>query len=187
MAVSGVASVPCRASRRAISAFSASYVSPRHLRPSYRLLNTDTAPVLYSVTSLATGARNGHVEGSDGLKATLAIPRALGGQGDGGSTNAEELFAASYSACFQSAMNLCAKSMGIKLPPNPGDCLVETTVCMVGNTQQLDLGVRLAMKVKMRSISKEDLEKVVQKTRDVCPYVRSIKGNANLDISVEIM
>jgi Ohr subfamily peroxiredoxin len=187
MAASGVFGVPLRFSRRATSAISASHILSRTLRPSQRFLNTDTAPVLYSVTALATGARKGHVEGSEGLKATLTIPKALGGQGDEGTTNAEELFAASYGACFQSAMNLCAKSMGIELPEKAGDSIVETTVCMVGNTQQLDLGVRLAMNVKMRGISKEDLEKVVQKTREVCPYIRSIKGNASVDMTTETM
>lgn len=91
----------------------------RRAKVSQRYLKTETAPTLYSVTAYATGGRNGRIEGGEGLQADLATPKPLGGEGGQGMTNAEELFAASYGACFQSAMNLSAKSMGIKLPVNP--------------------------------------------------------------------
>ena len=44
------------------------------------------------------------------------MAKALGGPGDRGKTNPEELFAAGYGACFQSAMNASAISMKIQMP-----------------------------------------------------------------------
>lgn len=65
-----------------------------------RNLNTATAPVLYSAHAKVVGARTGHVEGDD-LTVDLTMAKALGGPGDKGKTNPEELFAAGYGACFQ--------------------------------------------------------------------------------------
>ena len=70
-----------------------------------RQLNTDTAPVLYSAHAKVVGARTGHVEGDD-LNVDLTMAKALGGEGDEGKTNPEELFAAGYGACFQSAVSV---------------------------------------------------------------------------------
>ena len=76
-----------------------------------RFLNTETAPILYSAHAKVVGARKGHVDGDD-LKVDLTMAKALGGPGDAGKTNPEELFAAGYGACFQSAMNASAMEMG---------------------------------------------------------------------------
>lgn len=58
---------------------------------------------------------------------------------------------------------------------------------MVGNIQDLDLSVRLAMKVKAKGIGRNDLERVVEKTKMVCPYLRAVKGNVLFDVVIETM
>ncbi|ATY59347.1 OsmC family protein [Cordyceps militaris] len=150
-----------------------------------RFLNTDTAPVLYSAHARTIGARNGHVEGSEGLKMDLGMPKGLGGAGGPGKTNPEELFAAGYGACFQSAMNLVAPKMGVKMPSNAEDSVVETTVHMVGDLKKVDLGIRVEMVVKVKGVGKEDLEKLVEKTKETCPYSRATQGNVTTNIKVE--
>jgi hypothetical protein len=65
-----------------------------------RLLNTSTAPTLYSAHAKVFGGRTGHVQGDD-LVVDLTMAKAIGGTGDKGKTNPEELFAAGYGACFQ--------------------------------------------------------------------------------------
>ncbi|KAJ3494786.1 hypothetical protein NLG97_g3849 [Lecanicillium saksenae] len=131
---------------------------------SRRFLSTDTAPILYSAHAKAIGARNGHVEGSEGLKMDLAMPKGLGGAGGPGKTNPEELFAAGYGACFQSAMNLVAPKLGIRMPSKPEDSIIETTV---------------------KGVKKEDLEKLVEKTKETCPYSRATQGNVTTTVKVE--
>jgi organic hydroperoxide reductase OsmC/OhrA len=43
------------------------------------------------------------------------------------------------------------------------------------------------MKVKAKGLKKEDVEKVVAKTKEICPYSRATQGNVqtNVEIIVE--
>ncbi|EMC94341.1 hypothetical protein BAUCODRAFT_73796 [Baudoinia panamericana UAMH 10762] len=161
--------------------------APRTIRLTQkRFLDTATAPSLYAAHAKVVGARTGHVEGDD-LVVDLTMSKALGGAGDRGKTNPEELFAAGYGACFQSAMNASALGMGLKMPENKEDSIVETTVHLVGDMKQLDLGLRVDMKVKVRGMKKEDVEKIVEKTKTVCPYSRATQGNVATNIELEIL
>ena len=59
---------------------------------------------LYSAEVTVTGGRNGQARSSDSaLEVKLSVPREMGGTGEPG-TNPEQLFAAGYAACFQSAL-----------------------------------------------------------------------------------
>ncbi|KAH7020755.1 OsmC-like protein [Microdochium trichocladiopsis] len=148
-----------------------------------RLLNTESAPVLYSAHAKAVGARVGHIEGDD-LVVDLTMAKAVGGTGDKGKTNPEELFAAGYGACFQSAMNAVAVSMGTKMPEAREDSVVDTTVHLVGDMKALDMGLRVDMKVKVKGIDKDQLEKIVARAKEVCPYSRATQGNVSTNIEV---
>ncbi|KAL0939768.1 Organic hydroperoxide resistance protein [Colletotrichum truncatum] len=148
-----------------------------------RLLNTDTAPVLYSAHAKVIGARTGHVQGDD-LDIDLTMAKALGGAGDKGKTNPEELFAAGYGACFQSAMNASATSMKIQMPKKPEDSIVDTTVHLVGDMKGLDMGIRVDMRVRVKGLSNEEVQKVVDKAKEVCPYSRATQGNVTTNIEV---
>ncbi|KAF2717506.1 OsmC-like protein [Polychaeton citri CBS 116435] len=148
-----------------------------------RFLNTETAPVLYSAHCKVVGARTGHAEGDD-LNIGLTMAKALGGQGEKGKTNPEELFAAGYGACFQSAMNASAISLKIQMPKNPEDSIVESTVHLVGDMKGLDMGIRVELKVKVKGLDRADLEKVVAKAEEVCPYSRATKGNVATSIEI---
>lgn len=149
--------------------------------PSRRLLNTDTAPALYSAHAKVIGARTGHVEGDD-LVVDLTMAKALGGTGDKGKTNPEELFAAGYGACFQAAMNASAASLGIRMPTKKEDSVVDTTVHLVGDMGKLDLGIRVDMKISVKGLSQDDFDKVVKKAKEVCPYSRATQGNVTTNI-----
>src|SRR5436309_191375 len=64
--------------------------------------------VLYTAEASVTGGREGHARTSDGrLDVELDVPREMGGTGGPG-TNPEQLFAAGYAACFQSALQRIA-------------------------------------------------------------------------------
>ena len=119
------------------------------------------------------------------LSEDLAMPGALGGQG--GKTNPEELFAAGYGACFQSAMNAAANSMKIDLPLGKDESIVESTVHLVGSLKELDLGLRVDLKVKVKGVDQDTLQKVVEKAKEVCPYSRATKGNVITNVEVEAL
>jgi osmotically inducible protein OsmC len=61
---------------------------------------------IYTAKATATGGRNGHVKSNNNiLDLQVKSPRAMGGASDD-YPNPEMLFAAGYSACFDSALNL---------------------------------------------------------------------------------
>jgi Ohr subfamily peroxiredoxin len=60
--------------------------------------------VLYTAVATATGGRNGHVKSDNGvLVLQVRAPKATGSANDY-YTNPEQLFAAGYAACFDSAL-----------------------------------------------------------------------------------
>src|SRR5467141_4768166 len=60
--------------------------------------------ILYTAEATAEGGREGHARTNDGrLEVDLDVPTEMGGPGGPG-TNPEQLFAAGYAACFQSAL-----------------------------------------------------------------------------------
>src|SRR5882762_7907167 len=64
---------------------------------------------LYTAIATAHGGREGHIKSDDGvLDLSLQLPKSLGGKG-GAATNPEQLFAAGYAACFESALRLVAR------------------------------------------------------------------------------
>ena len=69
---------------------------------------------LYETQATATGGRSGQVKSENGvLDMQVRTPKALGGANDD-FLNPEMLFAAGYSACFDSALNLVIKQQKIK-------------------------------------------------------------------------
>lgn len=111
------------------------------------------------------------------------MPKALGG--DGAKANPEELFAAGYGSCFQSAMGIASQQVGVKLPSDT-DYSIETTVHLIGSMKEADLGLRVEMKVKAKGVSKADLEKVIAKTKEICPYSRATKGNVVTNVEAVV-
>ena len=64
---------------------------------------------MYETTVKAVGGRNGYVESSSPeLHLDVRTPKEMGGAGGEG-TNPEQLFAAGYAACFDSALNMVAR------------------------------------------------------------------------------
>ena len=60
--------------------------------------------VLYTAEVTVTGGRSGQARSRDGaLEVKMSVPQEMGGSGGQG-TNPEQLFAAGYAACFQSAL-----------------------------------------------------------------------------------
>ena len=68
--------------------------------------------IAYTVTADSTGGRAGTSSvPALGITHIMRAPKELGGPGDG--ANPEALFAMGYGACFQGAMGLAAKELGI--------------------------------------------------------------------------
>lgn len=138
-------------------------------------------PALYSTQARAVGGRAGHVQSDDGLLSLdLAMPRELGGKG--GATNPEQLFAAGYAACFESAMRFIAGKQ--KLPLQ--DASVTATVSLHTNAQGgFVLGVSLTAETK--GLDQAAAEALVSAAHQVCPYSNAIKGNIEVALSARAL
>ncbi|RUU02356.1 organic hydroperoxide resistance protein [Mesorhizobium sp. USDA-HM6] len=132
---------------------------------------------LYTTQARVVGGRAGHAETSDGLlKVDLAMPKELGGQG--GATNPEQLFAAGYAACFESAIRFVARKK--KLPLE--DAAVTATVSLYPNDQGgFRLGVALAAETK--GLDQAGAEALVSEAHQICPYSNAIRGNIDVALS----
>lgn len=132
---------------------------------------------IYSTTATNVGARTGSATLSDSDKTfNLVQP---GSKQDG--VNPEQLFAVGYSACFHGALGLVKKAFGKEF-----DSEVQVTVelnkegddnfYLTGNIHVVATG----------DVSAEDLQKIVAKTHEVCPYSKAVQGNVDMKLSSEV-
>jgi lipoyl-dependent peroxiredoxin len=133
---------------------------------------------LYTAEAVTTGGRAGHSRSSDGnLEVELAPPVEMGGSGAG--TNPEELFAAGYSACFQSAMSVVGRRMKV----DTGDSTVTARVSLVSNKDRgFDLEVEL--EVAIPGVERPTAEELIAKADRVCPYSNAVRGNIPVKLTV---
>ena len=138
------------------------------------------AKPLYTTTIISNGGRDGRVFSPDNtFVQNLATPKEMGGQG-GNDTNLEQLFAAGYSACFNSALSLILSQNKV----NDANPEVEITIELIKD--ETDNGFKLAadIKVTLENISQEDAEKYVEQAHQFCPYSKATRGN--IDVQLEV-
>lgn len=126
------------------------------------------------------GGRNGKIRSEDGvLDLALAMPKEMGGKG--GATNPEQLFAAGYAACFESAVIHVTRKQTDKV----GDDDIEV-VCQIGLIENGKGGFALTARldVTIAGIDQDRAEEIVQAAHAVCPYSNAIKGNVDVLITV---
>lgn len=136
--------------------------------------------VLYTAVATAQGDRRGRVESSDGVIAMeLSMPEGLGGPGGSG-TNPEQLFAAAYAACFESALNLVAREEKVDVA---GASI--TARVHIGHPPDGGFGLAAELIGNLPGQSKEEAEELMEKAHGVCPYSRATTGNIDVKLSVE--
>ena len=135
--------------------------------------------VLYRAQATSQGGREGTSKSSDGaLDVTLSTPKELGG-GGGAGTNPEQLFAAGYSACFDSALNMVARMQKVK---HEGTQVTGTVSFGKAEDGGFALAVRLDVLVK--GIDRDTASKLAEEAHNVCPYSRATRGNIAVEINV---
>src|SRR5690348_10871124 len=123
--------------------------------------------VKYTTRATATGGRDGRSATDDGsLAVSLSMPKELGGSGGSGN-NPEQLFAAGYAACFLSAMKFVASQSGSTKIPD--DTKVAATVG-IGPRSEGGFGLDVRLDVSMPGVPRSEVEALVQKAHQVCPY-----------------
>src|SRR5689334_12125336 len=109
--------------------------------------------ILYSTSVTVTGGRGGHARSEDGaLEVDLTVPKELGGDGRRG-TNPEQMFAAGYAACFQSALRHIASEQKKTIT----DSAITTTVGL-GPREQGGFGLKVDMDVTLKGVTRAEAE-----------------------------
>nr|UHA57798.1 organic hydroperoxide resistance protein [uncultured organism] len=133
--------------------------------------------LLYQTQASATGGRNGHVVSADGvLDLKLAIPREMGGPG-GALSNPEQLFAAGYAACFDSALAVVATQSKIKLAGTRVDATVG-----IGQNDAGGYGLAAKLEVTIPALPREQGQALLEKAHAVCPYSNALRGNVEVEL-----
>jgi len=136
---------------------------------------------MYTAVATARGGRQGHVESDDGtLKLDLTTPKAMGGPGGAG-TNPEQLFAAGYAACFQSAMLFVA----MQSKQDTTGCTVTGHVGIGQRDDGPGFALSVTHEVELPALSQADAEALVAKAHEVCPYSNATRGNVDVHFTVK--
>jgi Ohr subfamily peroxiredoxin len=137
---------------------------------------TQTPKVLYTAKTHTTGGRGrGQSRSSDGiLDVKLSTP---GTHGTG--TNPEQLFAAGWSACFESAMSTVAQVIHVKLPD---DAAIDAEVDLLMEGQEYMLRARL--NISLPGLDKEVANQIIDLSRQTCPYSKAINGNVAVEYNL---
>jgi len=135
--------------------------------------------VMYTAEATATGGRDGHVKSSNGiLDLQVRSPRAMGGASDD-YPNPEMLFAAGYSACFDSALNLVITQGVIEA----GETSVNAKIS-IGRIKNGRFGLSAELAVNIPKVSLEQAQELAEKAHQVCPYSNATRGNIEVQLTV---
>jgi Ohr subfamily peroxiredoxin len=133
---------------------------------------------LYTARASVTGGRDGHVRSSDGLlELDLRVPEAMGGAGGG--TNPEELFAAGYAACFQSALGVVGRRQKVDTSGS-----TVTASVTIGTIDSGGYGLAVAIDVSLPGTEAAVASELVKAAHQVCPYSNATRDNIEVTLSV---
>lgn len=134
---------------------------------------------LYTIGATAKGGREGHVKSDNGvLDLEVRHPKALGGANDD-FANPEMLFAAGYSACFDSALNRVIKLSKIET----GETTVTAKVG-IGQIENGGFGLEVELHANVPGVSIEEAQSLIEKAHQVCPYSNATRGNVEVKLTV---
>jgi Ohr subfamily peroxiredoxin len=139
---------------------------------------SEGSKVLYTAKTHVSGGReNGVARSSDGrLDVRLGVP----GTARIG-TNPEQLFAAGWSACFESAIGLIVQKKRIKLD---GDVAIDAEVDLnLSDADGFSLTARL--NVSIPGVECDVAQALIEEAHQICPYSKATRGN--IDVSIRLV
>lgn len=134
--------------------------------------------LIYTAKVHTTGGREGgHSRSSDG---NLDIRSTLPGS-HGGGTNPEQLFAAGWSTCFESAIGIAARKAKVTLPD--GFAIdAEVDLSLVNGFYTLSA----RLNVILPGLAREVAQHLVDEAHTLCPYSRATHGNIDVQTTVAV-
>jgi Ohr subfamily peroxiredoxin len=135
---------------------------------------------LFTSSATAVGGREGRVESPDGvINMDLAMPGTPRAEKLPNAANPELLFASGYAACFDGALQLMARKERVKL-----DSEVTANVSLIKDEKDDGFKLGVTLQVKGTGIEKSQLEDLVHKAHEFCPYSKATRGNIEVKLEV---
>lgn len=134
----------------------------------------NTMKKMYETTITNTGGRTGDVFSPD---KTFAMKVAPPGAGGAGATNPEQLFAAGFSACFNSALSLVLQREGVK-----AQSTVTATVSLY-ERERFDYIIGVEIKGHIDGVTAEKAHALLEMAHQVCPYSKATRGNIEVTLA----
>lgn len=134
--------------------------------------------LLFQTRATAHGGRAGYIETPDHhLAVKLSVPQEIGGDGGVG-TNPEQLLAAGYAACFQSAIGVIARRDKVTF----GSSRVTGVVGL--RRDELGYVLDIELQIVLPGLSPEEAQHMVDEAHKVCPYSRALRGDVSVRLTV---
>jgi lipoyl-dependent peroxiredoxin len=129
--------------------------------------------LIYTAKVHTTGGREGGNSKSDDgrLEITHSMPGA-----PGSGTNPEQLFAAGWSTCFESAMMLAAGKRKLQLPK---DLAIDAEVELLLDHEK-GYFLRGRLNVSLPGMDREVAQSIVDAAEGLCPYSKAVRGNIDV-------
>ena len=136
--------------------------------------------IFYKTSATAIGGCDGHTQVDDGSIGfdLVSFQNESGKHG----TNPEQLFAMGYAACFDSAMNHIAPTLGLKPTKS-------STTVGVGIGQKPDgaFGLDLDITITVAGLTEDEARKLITRAHEVCPYSNATRGNVEVRLHVNVI
>lgn len=137
---------------------------------------TNNDNVVYTARVRAVNGRGGYVKSETGeLALDLARP-ATRGTGEG--TDPEELFAAGYAACFDSALTMIARRERVLL----GDSSTTVSVSLHVSAEST-YSISVKIHVDAPGCEPEEIDRLALLASTMCPYSNAVRGNVAVELT----
>lgn len=132
---------------------------------------------MYTTAVTVTGGREGHAVSDDGvLDVQLRRPK-INGVSEG--TNPEQLFAAAWGGCYQSALLAVARKSG----DNVSESTVNVEVAQ-GTEESGAFGLAAKITITIPGMDRAKAQQLADAAHQLCPYSRATRGNIDVEIIV---
>lgn len=129
---------------------------------------------LYTTTVTNTGGRSGEVFTED---KSFHLQVAAPGSKNTEATNPEQLFAAGYSACFNSALEVVMRKQKIKSAST-----VKGTVNLLKDESDGGFKISVELEVEIADLDQAQTQELANIAHTVCPYSKATAGNIEVTI-----
>lgn len=137
--------------------------------------------ILYTAKAISNGGRDGRVRVENTpLEFDMAKPPELGGSGGTG-VNPEQLFAAGYAACFESALLHAARRKNL--------ILKSTSIAVevgIGPNGKGGYSLTVSIVATIMGVDQETADFLTEEAHQICPYSNATRENIDVSVSARI-